>query len=128
MFSGKRKYRFWSMTVSGSTMIELLIVMVVSGVVFLMVFEGLDVIRQYSNLLSRRLTSESALLYSHQVLETLIEESDSIRRNDRELIFYSDEAVAKRLVVNPGSSILLIRQDSVVDELFPQLLHADYHC
>lgn len=126
MFAAKKKIRFWSMTLSGNTMIELLIVMIISGIVFLMAFEGLDIIRKYGALLNRRLTSESTLLYSHQTLEILITESDSIRKNNQELFFYSDNTVTKRLIVAPERSILLC-QDSVTDELFPQLLYADYH-
>lgn len=126
MFARKKIYQVCATTLSGNTMIELLVVMIVSGVVFLMAFEGLDVVRKYAALLSRKLTSESTLLYSHQTLELLIAESDSIQENNQELFFYSGNGVARRLVVAPEHSILLC-QDSVADELFPQLLYADYH-
>lgn len=109
-------------------MIELLIVMIVSGIVFLMAFSGLDILRKYSHLLHRRLTAESTLLYSHQALELLVEQSDSIRKEGQAFLFYANQTVTRRLVADPASaSIVVLQQDSVIDEWFPQLLHTDCH-
>ena len=69
MFTNYRKTQWRRSTLSGNTMIELLVVMIVAGIVFLMAFEGAEVFRKYSLLLSRKLTAQTSLLYSHQTLE-----------------------------------------------------------
>lgn len=124
----KTKYRFFLSTLSGSTMIELLIVMLVTGIVFLMAFEGLGVIRQYSTLVSRKLMQKSTLLYSHQVFEALMEKSDSIRMENQKIIFYTEASdAAEKCLVIDSTSLRLLHHESSSEVLFPEMVHISFY-
>lgn len=127
MHAKNTKYRFWQGTLRGSTMIELLVVMLVAGIVFLMAFEGLSIIRQYSSSINRKLMQKTDLLYSHQVFETLMEQSDSIQKDEQHLIFYSNvsDVAEERLAID--STSLLLQQGTNTDILFPGLIHIGFH-
>lgn len=110
----------------GMTMPELLIVMIVSGIVFLLVFDGLSIIQRYEYLLDRKLSANSGLLYSHQVLETILENTDSIRKTDNTLLLYmSNDPVIQYLEID--TSCILLRREEYTDTLFSKLTDITFH-
>lgn len=108
------------------TMAELLIVMLIGGIVFLMVFEGLNIVRQYSNLINRKLTEKTTLLLGHQTLEILMEQSDSIRKRDQRIIFYSDVSDTAENYLAIDSTNIILYRGTTSDILFPNLVCIDY--
>lgn len=127
MYPKKKKYRLPFFSLPAFTMAELLIVMLVGGIVFLMVFEGLNIVRQYSNLINRKLMEKTILLCGHQTLEILMEHCDSIRKNDSRIIFYSNAPdTAENCLVIDSTNILLYRGTSS-DILFPNPILVDFH-
>lgn len=86
----------------GSTLPELLVVMIISGILFLLLFNGLHIITQYSRILGERLSTKNELFYSHSILEQIIEDTDSIRLNDTEqmLLLYKNGEVKQTLLFN----------------------------
>lgn len=109
------------------TMAELLIVMLIGGIVFLMVFEGLNIVRQYSNLINRKLTEKTTLLLGHQTLEILMEQSDSIRKSNQGIIFYSDVSdTAENYLAIDSTNIIILYRGTTSDILFPNLVCIDY--
>lgn len=126
MNSQEKKQKQAFFTLPAFTVAELLIVMLVAGIVFLMAFEGLNIVRKYSNLISRKLMEKSTLLCSHQMLEVLIEQSDSIRKNDRGVIFYSNalDNIESCLIVD--STNISLYRGNTTDILFPNPIYVDY--
>lgn len=127
MNSQQRKRKYNILTLSAFTVAELLIVMLVAGIVFLMAFEGLSIIRQYSHLINRKLMEKTTLLCGHQTLEILMEQSDSIRKNDQGIIFYSEvfNNIDNWLVID--STNISLHRGNTIDILFPNPVHIDYH-
>ncbi|MDR0896094.1 MAG: hypothetical protein LBN06_12510 [Prevotellaceae bacterium] len=113
-------YRLRGITLKGSTLAELLVVMIVSGILFLLVFDGMDLIHRYNRLLNKRLTEKSHLLYSHQVLESILERSDSLCRYDHRLWTYNHGTSSESLEVD--SACLILHNGEKTDTLFMGLL------
>ncbi len=122
----KRMRTFGSRKLSANTIAELLVVMIVSGILFLLLFDGLDIVRRYGHILDRQLSAKSGLLYSHQVLETLFERTDSISLNEQELLFYSSNAQEAERVYLDSACVLLCRPD-YTDTLFAGLVQVEPH-
>lgn len=120
----KQKHSFGALP--AFTVAELLIIMLVGGIVFLMAIEGLNIIRQYSNFINRKLMEKTTLLCGHQALEVLMEQSDSIRKSDEEIIFYSDAlgSIKNYLVID--STNISLRRGYTTDVLFPNPVYVDF--
>lgn len=110
----------------GTTMAELLVVMIVSGILFLLLFDGLSIVQQYGRILDKKLFEKSGLLYSHQVFEALLEKTDSIRRNENELCLYMSEGSdIERLYMD--SACILFHKTECTDTLFTGLINIELH-
>lgn len=109
----------------GSTLVELLLVMIISGVLFLLLFDSLDIIRRFGDQLTDRINQKSNLLYSHQIMEGLFEHSDSIQKQDNQLHFYQYGASNTFLTID--SLHLLLHESNRVDTLFENLCHLTTH-
>ncbi|MDR0961937.1 MAG: hypothetical protein LBM62_05190 [Mediterranea sp.] len=101
-------------------MAELLVVMIVTGILFLLVFDGLGIIHRYNHILTERLWQKSHLLYSHQTLESLLEKSDSLCLYDHRLWVYTDGVTRQSLAVD--STYMVLHSDETADTLFKGLL------
>lgn len=121
-----KKYKLSFSTLPAFTVAELLIAMLVAGIVFLMAFEGLSIVRQYSNLINRKLMEKTTLLCGHQVLEALMEQSDSIRKSDQGVIFYSDALDSTENCLVIDSANISLYRGTTIDILFPNPVYVDY--
>ena len=68
------------MRYKGTTLPEILIVIILSGILFLILFEGMNIVNRYNYMLKDRLIKKNELFYSHSTLELILEETDSIRK------------------------------------------------
>ncbi|MDR0893648.1 MAG: type II secretion system GspH family protein [Mediterranea sp.] len=110
---------FLSCPCQAFTLPELLVVIILSGILFLAVFEGLNMVTRYSRLLRQRLIDKGELLYSHSVLEGLMDDTDSICRvpaEGRTLIFYRNGE--KKCTLTPDSAGLALTFGSQQDTIF----------
>ena len=110
----------------GTTIVELLVVMIVSGIVFLLLFDGLSIIHRYNGMLNTRLKEGSSLLYSHQTIETLILRSDSIRQNNYELLLFSSGVNFETLNID-STAITVFSEEGYIDTLFKNYLSLQMH-
>lgn len=110
---------------SGSTLIELLIVMIVSGILFLMLFDSLHIVHRFGNALTDKISRKSTLLYSHQLMEALFEKTDSIRKEDDKLLFYTYGSSQCSLTVD--SLQLILSDKNGNDTLFVDLKGLSTH-
>lgn len=97
----------------GTTLPELLIVMILSGILFLLLFDGLNMINKYNRMLSNRLWLKNELLYSHSVFEQLMEDTDSIqgsKDDDKLFLFYKNGEVKRTLVLDSGGFSISYRE------------------
>ena len=81
----------------GMTLPELLVVMILSGILFLLLFEGLGIITKYNRILNNRLVMKEELFYSHSTLERFLEETDSARLLDNTILFYKAGEVRRTI-------------------------------
>lgn len=123
----QKKYRRFFSSLSGSTLVEILVVMIVSGILFLMVFDGLSIIQQYGGLLNRKLMQKSALLHTHLTIELLMERSDSIRKVDGKVMFYTHATDTSDYCLIVDSTNLLLYRDAYIDTLYSNLIKMDFH-
>ena len=101
----------------GTTIVELLVVMIISGIVFLLIFDGLNLIQRYNGMLNTRLKEKSSLLYSHQTIETLINRSDSIRQDNYNLLLFSEGLNFGTLNID-STCIVVFSEEGYRDTLF----------
>ena len=110
----------------GTTIVELLVVMIVSGIVFLLLFDGLSIIQRYNGMLNTRLKEESSLLYSHQTIETLIHRSDSIRQSNYNLLLFSGGVNFETLSID-STCITVFSEEDYSDTLFTNYISLQTH-
>jgi prepilin-type N-terminal cleavage/methylation domain-containing protein len=113
-------------SINGFTLPELLVVMILSGILFLFLFDGLDIINRYGRMTRDKLNKKIELLDGHQALELILEKTDSIRRNNNELILFNSGKNVTRLVVD-STRILLYSNSDDADTLFNNLIGIKYH-
>lgn len=66
------------MRMKASTIIELLIVMIITGIVIGLTFEGVDIFRRYSRKITNEIVTRNDLLNQYLSLQTIIGKSDSL--------------------------------------------------
>lgn len=54
--------RRFSYTLAASTLVEMLIVIIVSGILFIALFDGVNLVRRYTNRLNKTLAAGNSLL------------------------------------------------------------------
>lgn len=112
---------------SGSTLPEILIVIILSGILFLLLFEGMNILYKYNHILKNRLTAKNELFYSHSILELVMERTDSIRVSEEEhtLLFYKAGEVKYTLsLYNEGFYVIY---EELKDTLFTDNLGWELH-
>ena len=68
-----------------STLVEMMIVMIVSGIIVGLIFEGIDIFRRYSHKITDEIVTSSDLLNLYLSLETIVGRSDSLT-NDGDIV------------------------------------------
>lgn len=101
--------RRFSYTFAASTLVEMLIVIIVSGILFIALFDGVDLVRRYTNRLNKTLAAGNSLLDSYQQLDHLFLSCDSVIGGPGSFCFYkSGERLA--LVENRDSLLVCARR------------------
>lgn len=80
--------RRFSYTFAASTLVEMLIVIIVSGILFIALFDGVDLVRRYTNRLNKALAAGNSLLDSYQQLDHLFLSCDSVTASTGIFCFY----------------------------------------
>lgn len=99
----------WNGRLCGSTLPEILIVIILSGILLLLLFEGINIIYKYNYILRNKLTIKNELFHSHSTLELIMAETDSIRVSEEEhiLLFYKSGEVKHIIsLYNKGFQVL----------------------
>lgn len=111
----------------GATLPEVLIVIILSGILFLLLFEGMNILNKYNHILKNRLTMKNDLFYSHSTLELMMEETDSIRTAEEEnvLLLYKAGEVRYTLTLDSGGFHVLYKEQN--DTLFSDNLGWELH-
>jgi len=108
--------RRFSYTFAASTLVEMLIVIIVSGILFIALFHGVDLVRRYTNRLNKRLAVGNSLLDSYRQLDHLFLSCDSVTASIGIFCFYkSGERLA---LVEHRDSLLVCTRSIGVDTLF----------
>jgi hypothetical protein len=103
----KRKLR-------ASTLTELLVVMILSGIVLLSVFDGLSLFEKLFRRFSGELDASMARMEGFYRLESLFDGADSIRREAETFLFYREGEPWKELSVS--DSLLVVSQDDLGED------------
>ncbi|BDF54523.1 MULTISPECIES: type II secretion system protein J [unclassified Butyricimonas] len=108
--------RRFSYTFAASTLVEMLIVIIVSGILFIALFDGVDLVRRYTNRLNKALAAGNSLLDSYQQLDHLFLSCDSVTASTGIFCFYKG---GERLaLVEHRDSLLVCTRSIGVDTLF----------
>ena len=97
-------------------MIELLVTMIISGIIFLLVFDGVEIIKKFSLSVNKRIMVNQTTLYSHQFMEHLMENADSMIERDHRLLFYREGIASDSVTI--GQSSFILESHGVTDTLF----------
>ena len=108
--------RRFSYTFAASSLVEILIVIIVSGILFIALFDGVNLVRRYTNRLNKMLAAGNSLLDSYQQLDHLFLSCDSVTASTGIFCFYKG---GERLaLVEHRDSLLVCTRSIGVDTLF----------
>ena len=111
--------RRFSYTFAASSLVEILIVIIVSGILFIALFDGVNLVRRYTNRLNKMLAAGNSLLDSHQQLDHLFLSCDSVTASTGIFCFYKG---GERLaLVEHRDSLLVCTRSIGVDTLFREV-------
>ena len=111
--------RRFSYTFAASTLVEMLIVIIVSGILFIVLFDGVDLVRRYTKRLNKTLAAGNSLLDSYQQLEHLFLSCDSVTGSSGTFCFYKG---GERLaLVESRDSLLICTRSISTDTLFREV-------
>lgn len=116
-------WRIINKRLKANTLVELLLTMVISGIIFLLVFDGVDIIKKFSYTVNKRITANQTVLYSHRFMEHLMENADSVIGRSNKLLFYRAGIVSDSVTI--GDSFFIMESRGVPDTLFAGYI--DYH-
>lgn len=111
---------------SGTTLTEMLVVMIITGILFLLIFDGLNIVNKYKRILNNKLNQKSEILNGHQVLEVLLEKTDSMRKNENEILLFNAGVAFGHLAID-STRILFYENEEHIDTLFTNLIDIRYH-
>ncbi|ULB34944.1 MULTISPECIES: hypothetical protein [Proteiniphilum] len=117
---GKKRY-ITHKQLKASTLVELLLTMIISGIIFTLVFDGVDMIKKFSLTVNKRISSVQAMLYSHEVLEYLMENADSVVERNNQFLFYGQGIGSDAVTI--GESFFMLQSRGVTDTLFSGYLN-----
>lgn len=99
-----------------STLVEVLILMILSGIVFLSVMDGLGLLRRFLDRTSQRIAGHTEQYAGYFRTVDLAEDSDSLfAENERSVALYRRGGIHARLSL--ADSALIVRQDERSDTL-----------
>jgi len=122
----KRQSHYLGKSFSGFTLVEMLVVMILSGILFLLLFDGLNIVNGYGRLARERLNEKSELLNGHQTLELILEKTDSIRKDKNELLLFNSGANVAHLIID-STRIVFYENPDQIDTLFSNLVDIKFH-
>lgn len=98
------------------TLMEVLVAMIIGGIIFLSIMDGMILFRQYAASVTERMESNIGLYDSYYRLETLVSNSDSILDTGRSLEIYTEGN--QRYTLKESDSLILLSQGDFSDTLF----------
>lgn len=107
-------------TLVASTLVEMLVVIIISGILFIALFDGVDLVKRYTGRLSKTLTSGNSLLDGFQRLDYLFQKSDSIQAKEGIFCFYWGGQ--QQAIVEIRDSLLCCTRTEQLDTLFRGVL------
>lgn len=99
-----------------NTLVELLLTMIISGIIFMLVFDGVEMIKKFSNIVNKRLTVNQTFLYNHQIMEHLMENADSVVVRNNQFLFYRRGVVSDTVMID--DSFFMLNSSGVMDTLY----------
>ncbi len=113
-------------SLSGVTLTEILVVMILSGILFLFLFDGLNIINTYGQLTRGKLEGKIELLNGHHTLNLLLEKTDSIKKEGSDLLLLNSEMEITRIITD-SNLLILYRDADHMDTLFTHLKSIKSH-
>ncbi len=118
--------RITEMKLRASTLVETLVMMIVAGMVFLLVTEGLGMFKRLQGRLIAAMESDGRIREGVYRLESLAESADSMKRAGTGVIVYRNGA---ETMLRLSDSVLIYSRDDFVDTIMTgveRLKHAEY--
>ncbi|MBE9488435.1 MAG: hypothetical protein IMY73_04545 [Bacteroidetes bacterium] len=110
-----KKSLFEKTNIKASTIIELLIVMIISGIIIGLTFEGIDIFHKYSRKISNEIMLNDNLLKQYLSLNTIIDKSDSLTFDNKVVFLYRKGLVFGKIYRD--NSNLLVNLSNMTDTL-----------
>ncbi len=97
-------------SVTGSTLVELLILMIITGIIFIGVFEGFMLFDRMRRNITGRIVENMSLIGNYEALGHMFSVSDSIRRDSDTLRLFRYGGIWRNILI--GDSLLLCSEKS----------------
>lgn len=104
------------LTLGASTLVEVIIFMILSGIVFISVMDGLELQKYFCNKMSQRINDRIEQFSGYLRVADMIKSTDSLCVSDRgEVALFRQDAIYACLF--KLDSVLIIRKDTLIDTL-----------
>lgn len=106
------------------TVVELLVVMILAGIVFLALFENVQLVKRYTVRMESRLDESYFFWHHYSRLESLFQICDSALLEKEEVLFYRGTTAYARLWKK--DSLLLLKWQHTADTLFDNVVRLHF--
>lgn len=113
-------YRFIRKKKLGYTIVELLVVMIISGIVILLVFEGISTLNKYNDKISYQIKETIILSRNIQILKNITQNTDSLNVDNGNILLLK-KGECPYLLTRKNKYLLLVFKDKI-DTLFDKIL------
>ncbi len=100
------------MNIKASTMIEILVVMIISGIVIGLTFEGMDIFRRFSGKVAGEIVKTDGLFSTYTSLNTIVGNSDSLTLKNDTVGLYRKRYVFGNIYTEDSKLIIRILNNS----------------
>lgn len=103
------------------TLQELLVVMIITGIIFLAVMDGFRLYGKYAQMARKRMNEDIDIYNNYSRLELLAEQCDTVYSISDSLVIIEESDSLSFLTLQP-SSFIAITERNITDTLFSQVL------
>ena len=110
--------------IRATSILELLVVIIISGILFLFLFEGLEILQKINHKSKTLIFERTNLMLSHQLMEGIMEQTDSIKKEEDYLKVFSNNGI---YLIKPQPNNIVYITNGKSDTIFENLLKFNFH-
>jgi Tfp pilus assembly protein PilE len=111
-----------------STIVELLVVMIIMGIIFTILFDGMNMIKKFSNKITAEFAVTTDMLLKYKFIDNLFVNADSVKFTDTTYLFFK-KSITNRVnldtcfkTITKTTHIFIDEERGLIDSLYINIL------